>query len=164
MLVLPMATHDTPHLASDGRQEGLRYLFTSPREELVGDLVKGDLIPLLDGRGIAVEGTGQRYKGRLDGELLEFDLVAISRQEVVVVEVRTTLRSEDLTHFLSRLPRFIDVAHVYRSRRILGAVAYLNSDTSVTTYAERQGLFVIRATGSSATIINAEDFEPKAFG
>ena len=30
-------------------------------------------------------------------------------------------------------------------------------------HAERQGLFVIKATGSSASIINKKDFKPKAF-
>ncbi|MDE0158111.1 MAG: hypothetical protein OXS28_21230 [Gammaproteobacteria bacterium] len=31
-------------------------------------------------------------------------------------------------------------------------------------HAERQGLFVIRATGNSASIVNAEQFQPRAFG
>lgn len=30
-------------------------------------------------------------------------------------------------------------------------------------YAERKGLFVIRATGDSASIVNKEDYKPKAF-
>ena len=30
-------------------------------------------------------------------------------------------------------------------------------------YAEKQGLFVIRATGSSASIVNAEGFRPRTF-
>lgn len=90
--------------------------------------------------------------------------MAVSQLAVVVVEVRPTLRSEDVTEFLSRLPRFTDLAHVYRGRRILGAVAYLKSDDAVTTYAEHKGLFLIRATGSSASILNAKDFEPRAFG
>ena len=30
-------------------------------------------------------------------------------------------------------------------------------------YAERQGLYVIRATGSSAAITNQEDFHPRVF-
>jgi len=33
----------------------------------------------------------------------------------------------------------------------------------VTDHAERQGFFVIRATGESASIVNAEDFEPRVF-
>ena len=90
--------------------------------------------------------------------------MAVCQLAVVVVEVRPTLRPEDVTKFLSRLPRFTHLGREYRRRRILGAVAYLKSDDAVTTYAERSGLFLIRATGSSASILNAEDFEPRSFG
>ena len=45
-----------------------------------------------------------------------------------------------------------------------GAVAYLRADESSDEYAEGRGLFVIRATGSSASITNPEDFTPRVFG
>lgn len=154
-----MRTHETDQLR---KPQTLAELFTSPWEELL-ELVKGNLFPLLDGRGLAVESTHQRHKGRRNGEYLEFDLVAVCQRDVVVVEVRPTLRSEDVTEFLSRLPRFTDLAHEYQGRRILGAVAYLKSDSAVTTYAESQGLFLIRATGSNVSILNAADFEPTSF-
>ena len=155
-----MTTQET---AQPGEPPTFAELFTSPWEELMECLVKGDLVPLLNGRGIAVESTHQRHKGMRNGEHFEFDIVAVNRRDVVVVEVKTTLRSEDVTRFLSNLSRFTDLAREYRGKRILGAVAYLKSDGAVTTYAERKGLFVIRATGSSASILNAEDFEPRPF-
>ncbi|MCY3932412.1 MAG: hypothetical protein OXH70_11890 [Acidobacteria bacterium] len=145
-------------------QDTLESLFTSPWEQLVERLVEGDLVPLLKARGIVVEGTHQRHRGRRNGEYFEFDIVAVNRRDVVVVDVKTTLRPEDVTRFLSKLSKFTDFAREYRGKRILGAVAYLKSDGAVTTYAERKGLFVIRATGSSASIVNAEDFEPRSFG
>ena len=43
-----------------------------------------------------------------------------------------------------------------------GAVAYLRADGS-DVYAERQGLFVVRATGSSASITNGDGFTPRTF-
>ena len=155
-----MRTHETDQ---PRKPQTLAELFTSPWEDLL-ELVQGDLFPLLNGRGLAVESTHQRHKGRLNGDYLEFDLVAVSQRDVVVVEVRPTLRSEDVPEFLSRLPKFTDLSHVYQGRRILGAVAYVKSDTAVTTYAERKGLFLIRATGSSTSILNDEDFEPRSFG
>lgn len=148
---------------SDRRLERTESFFTSQWGKLMESLVEGDLIPLLNGRGIAVEHTHERCKGRRNGEHFEFDILAVNRRDVVVVEVKTTLRSEDVTRFLSKLSRFTDLAREYRGKRILGAVAYLKSDSAVTTYAERRGLFVIRATGSSASILNAEDFEPRSF-
>lgn len=148
---------------SDRRLERTESFFTSQWGKLMESLVEGDLIALLNGRGIAVEHTHERCKGRRNGEHFEFDILAVNRRDVVVVEVKTTLRSENVTRFLSKLSRFTDLAREYRGKRILGAVAYLKSDSAVTTYAERRGLFVIRATGSSASILNAEDFEPRSF-
>ena len=152
-------------IAETGRQiKKTESYFTSQWGKLMESLVDGDLVPLLNGRGIALEHTHQRREGRRNGEHFEFDIVAVNRRDVVVVEVKTTLRSEDVTRFLAKLSKFTDFAREYRGKRILGAVAYLKSDSNVTTYAERKGLFVIRATGSSASIINAEDFEPRSFG
>ena len=83
--------------------------------------------------------------------------------EVVVTEVKTTLRSEDVAQFLDKLRRFTVYEPRYRGERIYGAVAYLKADGAVVTYAQRQGLFVIRATGDSASIVNARDFKPAVF-
>ncbi len=79
------------------------------------------------------------------------------------MEVKTTLKSEDVTHFLSKLERFAGWVRRYKGNNILGAVAYLKADAAVVVQAERQGLYVIRATGSSASIVNETDFRPKVF-
>ena len=149
---------------TDRRLKKAEGLFTSQWGKLLESLVEGDLVPLLNDRGIEVETTHQRRKGRMGGEHFEIDIVAVNGREVVVVEVKTTLRSEDVTEFLAKLSVFPDFCKEYRGRRILGAVAYLDTADSVITYAERQGLFVIRATGSSASIVNGPDFEPREFG
>ena len=141
----------------------LKGVFTSQWGELVESLVQGDLVPLLQARRVAVDSIHQRVYGRRNGEDYEFDIVAGNGVEVVVVEVKTTLRSEDVTHFLDKLRRFTTYQPLYRDNTIYGAVAYLKADGTVTKYAERQGLFVIRATGDSASLINEEDFEPAVF-
>ena len=149
---------------TDRRLKKAEGLFTSQWGKLMESLVEGDLVPLLKQRGIEVERTLQRMTGRRNGEHFEIDIVAANGAEVVVVEVKTTLRSEDVTEFLDKLSQFVEWSPEYRERRIYGAVAYLKSDASVTKYADRRGLFVIRATGNSASIVNEPDFEPRAFG
>jgi len=47
---------------------------------------------------------------------------------------------------------------------VLGAVAYLRAEQASGQYAQNQGLFVIRATGNSAVIVNSAGFEPRKFG
>ncbi|MCY4555153.1 MAG: hypothetical protein OXF79_01920 [Chloroflexi bacterium] len=54
-----MTTHET---AQPSEPPSFAELFTSPWEELMECLVKGDLVPLLNGRGIAVESTHQRHR------------------------------------------------------------------------------------------------------
>ena len=148
---------------TDRRLKKTDELFNSQWGKLLESLVEGDLIALLQERGIEVESTHSRVGGRRNGEHYEFDILAINGEEVVVVEVKTTLRSEDVTHFVEKLARFTEYEPVWKGKNILGAVAYLKTDASVQAYAERQGLFVIRATGSSANIINRTDFRPRVF-
>ena len=149
---------------ADRRMKKLEGLFTSQWGALMESLVEGDLVPLLQARGITVRYTHTRMRGRRNGEHYEFDILAENGEEVVVVEVKTTLRAEDVGQFLEKLGRFTVYAPGYRGKKIYGAVAYLKTDASVVAHAERQGLFVIRATGNSASIINDADFRPRLFG
>ena len=147
----------------DKEMKALRGLFTSQWGKLMESLVEGDLVGLLSGCGVAVHSIHPRVYGRRNGTHYEFDIVAGNGDEVVVVEVKTTLKSEQVTEFLEKLQRFTVYEPLYRGKRIYGAVAYLKADSSVTLYAERQGLFVIRATGSSASIVNDDEFVPRVF-
>ena len=83
--------------------------------------------------------------------------------EVVVVEVKTTLKVKDVDHFLNKLGDFKELVPYHKDKKLYGAVAYLKSDEFSNSYAEKKGLFVIRATGSSAKIINGEGFKAKKF-
>ncbi len=65
----------------------------------------------------------------------------------------------------SRYSRHVDeLMREYAGRAFYGAVAHLQADESADAYAECQRLFVIRATGSSTSITNHEDFRPRTFG
>ena len=148
---------------TDRQMKKLAGLFTSQWGALVESLVEGDLVPLLQARGITVRYTHTRMRGRRNGEHYEFDILAENGEEVVVVEVKTTLRAEDVAQFLEKLGKFTEYAPGYRGKKIYGALAYLKADTSVQVHAERQGLFVIRATGNSASIVNDAGFVPRVF-
>lgn len=51
----------------------------------------------------------------------------------------------------------------YKDLKIYGALAFLTSEGASNKMAENMGFFVIKATGSSSSIINQEGFKPKAF-
>ncbi len=148
---------------TDRRLKKAEELFTTQWGKLMESLVEGDLAPLLQERGIDIEGTAERSNKTRNGEHMEIDIVAVNGAEVVAVEVKTTLRPNDVKHFVGKLSRFFEWFPEYGGRRLYGAMAYLRSESESAVHAERQGLFVIRATGSSASIVNAPNFKPRAF-
>ena len=149
---------------TDRQMKKLAGLFTSQWGKLMESLVEGDLVPLLQARGISVQSTHPRVRGRRNGEHYEFDILAGNGEEMVVVEVKTTLKVDDVKQFLDKLKKFTEYEPVYQGKQVYGAVAYLRTEQDSELYAERQGLYVIRATGNSAGIINTEDFRPRVFG
>ena len=137
--------------------------FTSRWGRLMESLVEGDLVSLLQQRGVAVEMTTQRLTARRDGEHFELDILAANGTEAVAVEVKTTLRPRDVERFEEKLKVLKEWLPAYGGHRLFGAVAYLEAHESAVRHAERRGLFVIRATGGSASIVNEPDFQPRVF-
>ncbi len=134
----------------------------------VESLVEGDLVGLLNRRGIGVNYTLSRLNASYalgDGRCREkeFDIVAVNGEEVVVVEVKTTLRSNDVKRFVDAMRDIARYVPDYGSKTVYGAVAYIRCESKSDKYAARQGLYVIRATGDSASIVNAEGFRPVPF-
>ena len=112
-------------------------------------LVEGDLVGLLQSAPCAVQHTVTNPRQNYGERRWELDIVAVG-EEVVVVEVKTTLR----VPALGRLNEFPDLMP-RRAADLRGCLSeYQESDVR----AERLGLFVIRATGSSASITNREEF------
>jgi hypothetical protein len=150
---------------TDRQLRELKDLFNGQWGKLMEALVEGDLVNLLRQRGIEVDHTVSRLKSGNGARRWEIDIIAANGDEVVAVEVKTTLKVRQVTDFIETLKVFPDEAPtVYRGKRVYGAVAYLRADEAADVYAERQGLYVIRATGSSASITNQEDFKPRTFG
>lgn len=146
---------------TDKKLNQLERLFASQWGKLVESLVEGDIITILNQRGIEVTDTIKRRKGRRDGVDYEFDIIAINGSEIVIVEVKTTLRPEDILNFLKKLNQVKNWMPEYAEKRIYGAVAFISEDAGTAAMAEKKGLFVIRATGDSASIVNMNDFTPK---
>ena len=156
---------------TDKRINRLGGRFDEQWGSLVESLVEGRIIELLQARGIRVINTFTRATGfywvEEDGvrrkRNREIDIIASNGSEVVAVEVKTTLKKRHIKYFLNTLKDFRKYFYRYKTETIYGAVAYLKGKEEITDFAEKQGLFVIRATGDSASLINKPDFKPKAF-
>ncbi len=138
-------------------------LFNTQWGRLMESLVEGDLLTILNQQGIQIENTSTNVKQRGRGDNYEYDIIAVNGKEIVVVEVKTTLKVNSVKDFLESLRKFTTRMPHYKNKTIYGAVAWLRAEEESDIYAERQGLFVIRATGSSASIVNQENFKPQVF-
>ena len=141
----------------------LDELFTSQWGKLVEALVDGKVVELLNGRGIEVEQTSQRCEGVYEGKIQEIDILGINGTEIVAVEVKTTLRPEDIGIFENKLKVLKLWMRQYADKKTYGAVAYIRADAGSAKLATKRGLFVIRAVGESARIINSPNFKPRSF-
>jgi Holliday junction resolvase len=138
-------------------------IFTSPWGRLMESLVEGDIIRIFNRRGIKVQDTSTRRKGSFEGENYEYDIIAHNGKEIVIIEVKTTLKVKDVKAFIQKLKKTRTYLRMAKDDVIYGAMAYLQADAGSEVYAQNQHLFVIRATGDSAAIVNADDFVPARF-
>ncbi|MCZ0931652.1 MAG: hypothetical protein OXJ52_00645 [Oligoflexia bacterium] len=123
------------------------------------DLVKGNLAQRLRERGIKVEGvmTNAKFRG------IEFDIIAVNKKETVVVEVQAILDPSDITKFKKNMERFKTLWPEFKGKTVYGAMAFLlKANRQAESLAEKQGFFVISATGD-VIIKNEKDFKPKVF-
>ena len=140
-----------------------RELFESQWGKLIESLVEGDLVKILRERNIDVQRTFPNVSHRSNEDQYEYDIIAVNGTEAVVVEVKTTLKVKHIKKFLEDLKKFPHRVPDFKEKITYGAIAYLKAHEESAIYAEKQGLFVIRATGSSASLINKEGFKPKRF-
>ncbi len=63
---------------------------------------------------------------------------------------------EKLAYFKEAFPRYSDV-------KLNAAVAGIEIDEGIDTYAYRQGLFVIQQSGEVVEIVNDQNFRPKVW-
>ena len=145
------------------RTNKLDELFTSQWGKLVEALVDGKVVEILNERRIKVEQTSQRCEGVYDGKTQEIDILAINGEEIVAIEVKTTLRPEDVGVFEDKLKVLKLWMRHYADKKVYGAVAYIRADAGSAELAAKRGLFVIKAVGDSARLTNTLSFKPRSF-
>ena len=121
--------------------------FNSQWGKLVESLVEGNIAQKFSERGIQVQGTTQRAKKTFEDKQYEFDIIVHNGDEIIVVEVKTTLDVGKVKHFLEKLKCFKKVFPEYVNKKVYGAVAFIVADSGSDQYSENQKIFVIRGHG-----------------
>nr|VFJ46709.1 MAG: hypothetical protein BECKFW1821B_GA0114236_100149 [Candidatus Kentron sp. FW] len=148
---------------TDRRLKKAENLFTTQWGRLVESLVSGALIKLFNGQGIAVDNVSSRIKGNHEGNSYEFDLIAHNGREIIIVEVKTTLRPDDVKEFIEKLKNAKTFMPMYKDNVIYGSMAWLQTNSGAERMVANRGLFSIRAVGDSASLTNNTGFHPRAF-
>jgi hypothetical protein len=129
----------------------------------VEELVEPAVIDLFQQRGIDVKEIHPRMRTRKQGFAMEIDIFAVDDDVAVLVECKSRLSQDDVDEFIEKLQRFkLSFPH-YSGYRVFGAVAGIEINEGIDRYAEKNGLFVIRPSGDSVTIVNEPDFVPSAW-
>ena len=129
----------------------------------VQEMVKPGLVRLLRERGIDVHRTFPNIEVSRNGSAMEIDLLACNGDEVVVVEVKSKLETEDVKEHIERIGKFRRLFPEYKDHTILGAVAGMTVSENVAAFAEKSGFFVIAPSGEDVTFLNSTGFEPKTW-
>ena len=128
-------------------------------------LVKPSALNLFRARGIDVHYIYERAQVHLNGETREFDILLEDTTDLVVVEVKSTLRVDDVNDFLDDLDHFLDFFPRYNGYNIYGAVAGLDIAEDADRYATKRGLYVLKVSGEGlVTIVNDTAFRAQIFG
>ena len=124
----------------------------------VENLVAPAVLHLFQERGIEVQEIYQRVRSARDAINLEVDILAVDDDVAVIVEIKSRLTQTDIRQILNTLSQFKTAFPHYANYQIYGAVAAIEIDRDVDSYAYNQGLFVIVQAGESVEISNSPNF------
>ena len=151
--------------ATDEEIKRLSGLFTGQWGKLIESLAESGLLEQLQSRGIKVTGLSRRLTNRKNGHHIELDFLLTNDTEVVLGEVKTTLKSNDVQSFIKKLGEFLYFYPYYNGFKVYGAIIGLRLEEESEIYAYRQGLFVFKVGGEGMLqLLNDDKFTPKDFG
>ena len=131
--------------------------------QLAEGLVHDDLLTLLRDADFDVVFVSSGLESWSQEEHVEYDLVAHGERDAVVVEVKATLRSSDVSRFTKRMDAFRRWRPDLERPRIVGALACLTTKGRAAQAAEAAGFYLIRAVGGTARIVSPQGFRPRLF-
>jgi len=150
---------------TDEKLRDLEGLFVGQWGKLMESLGKGSAVKPFREWGIDVHMISQRAASHREGRSMEINLLMANDDQVVVVEVKTTLKVEHVRELLEDLKAFTRFFKRFRGCRVYGAVAALRMEEEADKYAYRHGLFVVKAGADGlAKILNDHRFRPADFG
>ena len=140
-------------------------LFDTQWGKLMESLVEGGVLKLFQDRGVRVTEVQHRAKSHRNGNSMEIDLLLVNESDVVVIEVKTTLKVKHVRNFQKRMDKFFTFFPRYKKLTVYGGVAALRIEQESDRYAAKQGLFALQVGGDGLVkFLNDEAFKTRNFG
>ena len=152
---------------TDRRYNKMRGDLGNDWGSLVEDLVSGSLKKVLKDKDITVDFIlkNQNYHSKNVSHRWEFDIIAINGSQIFIFEVKRTMDTDKIDHFMDQLNSFLETSlkDLFPGKQVYAGIAYLDAvkEEALIKYAESLGLLVIHAAGNSARLISSAN--PKVF-
>jgi len=144
--------------------ERLERQFNSQWGKLIESLAESGIVQVFQNRGIAITELGRRMKSQKNGRNMEVDFLLFNSTDIVVGEVKTTLKVQDVKDFLVDLDEFPTFFPRYKDSHTYGAIVGIRIEEKADKFAYRNGLFVLTVGGEGMlTMLNDEKFQPRDF-
>ena len=144
--------------------ERLERLFSSEWGKLIESLAESGIVQIFQKRGIDITELGRRMKSQKNGRNMEVDFLLFNSREIVVGEVKTTLKVQDVKDFLDELKEFPGFFPRYKDSNTYGAIVGIRIEEDADKFAYRNGSFVLTVGGEGVlTMLNDERFLPTDF-
>jgi hypothetical protein len=131
--------------------------------EFVEGMVRPGIVRLFRERGLELHQTFRDMSARQGKEAAQIDLMAIDETDAVAIEVKSRLTVEAVDEHLKRMEKFRRLFPRFSDLRVMAAMAAMVIDDEAAAYAEANGLFVIGQAGDAAVLLNAAEFQPRAW-
>ncbi len=150
---------------TDKKIKALTNLFTSQWGKLMEALIMPSCLKLFRVRGINVSQTYTNIViDKENRKIAEFDIVLSNGTEIVVVEVKTTMKKEDVDYFLEKMARIRVFFPKWADMKFYGALAAIKYDENTERLGYRHGLFILTNSGEGIIkIANDPKFVPDEF-
>ena len=124
--------------------------FTTDWGRLLEEVTKPAAVKLFKEIGIDIDHIFQESRHREEArQEMEADVILVNTTAVVVVEVKTTLRKDDVDHFIKQMGLFKDLFREFKDKTVYVAVAAIKFNNSSDVYARKKGVFVLRSNGEA---------------
>ena len=130
--------------------------------DIAEDLFRRNVTSLLQARKISVK----KLHYSLKAPYAEFDLMAENGKEIVIIEVKSCLKSSDIYDFIHRqIPLFKKYfGSDYKGHKIMEGLASMAVSPDLEKEVEKAGLFLFTQTEEGgASLANSSNFTPKAY-